>query len=330
MTEKNNMLIKIITILFTITPFLYSTASAKTLLYVTHELKGKISVYDADSEKLIKNISIGESPFHLSLLSDKKLIAVSHKGVGADYLKIIDTVSGKVKLSPSIIVGRYKRTGEVYLTFDNYGRKLYAIDSNMNYVDIIETEKWRLIKRVILGLQPKKGTLSLDGNTLIIPVLNSGEIIFLDVLKDRVSRSIKVNGQPSAAAFTNDGKHLIVMDKGNSLLLSIDLQSGNIMEKIVVGNEPVNLLLSPDGNTIYVANYESNSLTVINAKTMEVIANIAVGIQPFGMAVDDKTGRLYVCNYGEASISIIDTKTNRGIRKIPTDAAPTNLIIIRQ
>lgn len=63
---------------------------------------------------------------------------------------------------------------------------------------------------------------------------------------------------------------------------------------------------------------------------MDVITNIAVGIQPFGMAVDDKTGRLYVCNYGEASISIIDTKTNSGIRKIPTDAAPTNLIIVRE
>ena len=92
----------------------------------------------------------------------------------------------------------------------------------------------------------------------------------------------------------------------------------------------MSLLLSPDGNTIYVANYASNSLTVVNAKAMEVITNIAVGIQPLGMVVDDKTGRLYVCNYGEASISIIDTKTNSGIRKIPTDATPTNLIIVSE
>ena len=62
---------------------------------------------------------------------------------------------------------------------------------------------------------------------------------------------------------------------------------------------------------------------------MEGAANIAVGIRPLGMAVDDKTGRLYVCNYGEASIAIIDIKTNRIIRKIPTDATPTNLIIVR-
>lgn len=309
---------------------LSNAAHAKTLLYITHESKAKVSVYDADSEKLIKSISTGESPFHLSLLSDKKLIAVSHKGVGADYLKIIDAVSGKVKLSPSIIVGRYKRTGEVYLTFDNYGRKLYAIDNNMNYVDIIETEKWKLKKRVMLGIQPKKGIFSLDGSTLVIPNLNSNNIIFLDTLKDNISRNIKINGQPSAAAFSHDGKRLFILDKENSFLLFMDMQSGNIIGKAVVGNEPVNLLLSPDGNTIYVANYASNSLSVINEKTTDVITNIAVGIRPLGMAVDDKTGRLYVCNYGEASIAIIDIKTNRIIRKIPTDATPTNLIIVRE
>ncbi len=324
------MLRKVILFLFILMFILSPTASAKTLLYVIYESKGKVSVYNADSEKLAKNISTGESPFHLALLPNKKLIAVSHKGVGADYLKIIDTASGKIKMSPSIIVGRYKKTGEVYLSFDNNGRKLYAIDSNMNYVDIIETEKWRLLKRVILGIQPKKGILSSDGSTIVIPNLNSRNITFLDTLKDNISRSIKIDGLPSAVAFSKNGKHLFVLDKENSLLLSIDLQAGDIIGKAVVGNEPVNLLLSPDGNTIYVANYASNSLTVVNASTMEVITNIAVGIQPFGMAVDDKTGRLYICNYGEASISIIDTKTNRGIRKIPTDATPTNLIVVRE
>jgi YVTN family beta-propeller protein len=324
------MLSKIISFFFILTFLLSDTADAKTLLYVTHETKGKIAVYDANSEKLIKNISTAESPFHLALLPNKKQIAVSHKGAGANYLKIIDSASGAAKPSATIIVGRYRRTGEVYLTFNKEGKKLYAIDSNMNYVDVIDTGKWALLKRVILGIQPKKGILSSDGNALIIPNLISREIIFFDVLRDKVSRSIKINGLPSAVAFSNDGERLFVLDKENSLLLSMDLQSGKIIGSAVVGNEPVNLLLSPDGSAIYAANYASNSLTVINAKTTEVIANIAVGIQPFGMAVDDKTGMLYVCNYGEASISIIDAKTNRVIRKIPTDVTPTNLIIVRE
>lgn len=324
------MFLKILLSAFSIILFSFDAASAKTLLYVIHESKGKASVYNADSEKLIKNISTGESPFHLALLPDKKLIAVSHKGVGADYLKIIDAPSGRIKVSPSIIVGRYRKTGEVYLSFNSKGRKLYAIDSSMNYVDIIETEKWRLLKRVILGFQPAKGALSSDGSTLAIPNLNSRSIMLLDTLKDKVFRTIKIDGLLSAAAFSKDEKQLFVLDKENSLLLSIDLQTGNIIGKAVVGNEPVNLLLSPDGNNIYVANYASNSLTVVDARTMEVLTNIAVGIQPFGMAVDGKTGRLYVCNYGEASISIIDTKGNRGIRKIPTDATPANLIIVRE
>lgn len=324
------MFLKILLAVFSIILFSFDIASAKTLLYVIHESKGKASVYNADSEKLIKDISTGESPFHLALLPDKKLIAVSHKGVGADYLKIIDASSGKIKMSPSIIVGRYRKTGEVYLSFDSMGRKLYAIDSSMNYVDIIKTEKWKLLKRVILGSQPAMGTLSSDGGTLVIPNLNSRYIMLLDTLKDKVFRTIKIDGLLSAAAFSKDEKRLFVLDKENSLLLSIGLQSGNIIAKAVVGNEPVNLILSPNGDTIYVANYASNSLTVVNADTMEVITNIAVGIQPFGMAVDYKTGRLYVCNYGEASISIIDTKTNRGLRKIPTDATPTNLIIVRE
>lgn len=324
------MSLKVLLTIFSIILFSFDIASAKTLLYVIHQSKAKASVYNADSEKLIKNISTGESPFHLALFPDKKLIAISHKGVSADYLKIIDASSGKIKMSPSIIVGRYRKTGEVYLSFNSKGSKLYAIDSSMNYVDIIETGKWRLLKRVILGFQPGKGVMSSDGGMLAIPNLNSRYIMLLDTLKDKVFRTIKIDGLPSAAAFSKDEKRLFVLDKENSLLLSLDLQSGNIIGKAVVGNEPINLLLSPDGNNIYVANYASNSLTIVNARTMDVLTNIAVGIQPFGMAVDDKTGRLYVCNYGEASISIIDAKTNRGIRKIPTDAAPTNLIIVRE
>lgn len=192
-----------------------SAADAKTLLYVTHETKGEIAVYDADSERIIRKIAVKGVPYHLALLPDKKGIAVSLKGEGADYIRVIDSASGKIKLAPSIIVGRYKKTGDVHLLFNNDGTKLYAIDSSMDYADIIETEKWRLIKRVMLGIEPKNGALTHDGKTIIIPNLNSRDIIFLDTSKDKVLSSIKIDGQPSAVSVSQDGKNLYITDKKN-------------------------------------------------------------------------------------------------------------------
>lgn len=307
-----------------------SAADAKTLLYVTHETKGKIAVYDADSEKIIRKIAVKGAPYHLAHLPDKKGIVVSLKGEGADYIRIIDPSSGRIKPAPSIIVGRYKKTGDVHLIFNNDGTKLYAIDSNMNYVDIIETGKWTLTKRVMLGIEPRNGALTHDGKTIIIPNLNSRDIIFLDASMDKVLSSIEIDGQPSAVSVSQDGKILYIADKRNSQLLFANPQNGDIIGRAVAGNDPINMLLSPDGLSLYVANFSSNSLTVVNTRDLEGAANITVGIQPLGMAVDNKTDRLYVCNYGEASISIIDIKTNRIIRKIPTDATPTNLIIVRE
>lgn len=305
-----------------------SSADAKTLLYVTHESLGEVRVYDADSEKIIRKIAVKGTPYHLAILPDKKGIAVSLKGESADYIRIIDPASGKLKQTPSIIVGRYRRTGEVYLQFNNDGKKLYAIDGNMNYVDIIETGKWKLAKRVMLGAEPKNGALTHDGKTIIIPNLNSGDIAFFDTSREKIFSSIKIDGQPSAVSVSRDGKTLYIADKKKSQLLFANPQNGKVFGRAVVGNDPVNMLLSPDGLSLYVANFSSNSLTVVNTKDMEGAANIAVGIRPLGMAIDSRTGRLYVCNYGEASIAIIDIKTNRIIRKIPTDAAPTHLIIV--
>ncbi|MFZ3092152.1 MAG: beta-propeller fold lactonase family protein [Nitrospirota bacterium] len=311
--------------------FLLSNSTyAKTLLYVTHEAKQEVVVYDADSEKIIKKIAAKGIPYHIARIPDKRDIAVSLKGERIDYIRIIDPVSGKIRLTPSIIVGRYKKTGEIHLLFNNNGAKLYAIDSDLDYVDVIETKNWQLVKRVILGIEPKGGILTSDGKTLIIPNLNSRDIIFFDILRDKVVSSIKVNGQPSAVAISQDSKHLYVADKENSFVLLVNSHNGDILGRAVVGNDPVNMLLTSDGKMLYVANFLSNSLTVIDTKSMESISNFTVGIRPIGMAMDDKAGRLYVCNYGEASISIIDIKTNRIIRKIPTDATPTNLIIVRE
>ena len=59
------------------------------------------------------------------------------------------------------------------------GKKLYAIDDNMNYVDIIETGKWKLQKGDAWA-EPKKGALTHDGSkTIMIPNLNSRDIAFL-------------------------------------------------------------------------------------------------------------------------------------------------------
>lgn len=321
---------KIITLFFIIGQFFTALADAKTLLYVTHEAKGEVAVYDADSEKIIKKIAVKGTPYHLALLPDKKGIVVSLKGEGADYIKVIDPASNKIKLAPSIIVGRYKKTGDAHLIFNNDGTKLYAIDSSMDYVDIIETGKWKLRKRVMLGIEPRNGALTHDGKTIVIPNLNSRDIILLDTSKDKVLYSIKIDGQPSAVSVSQDGKNLYIADKKNSQVLFVNPQNGDIIGRAVVGNDPVNILLSPDGKSLYAANFSSNSLTVIDAENMENAANIVVGIKPIGMAMDYKAGKLYVCNYGEASISIIDTKTNRIIRKIPTDSTPTHLIVVRE
>ena len=237
-----------------------SAADAKTLLYVTHETKGEIAVYDADSERIVKKIAVKGIPFHLAHLPNKKLIAVSLKGEGADYIRIIDPASGKIKLAPSIIVGRYKKTGEVHLLFNNDGTKLYAIDSSMDYADIIETEKWRLIKRVMLGIEPKNGALTHDGKAIIIPNLNSRDIIFLDASKDKVLSSIKIDGQPSAVLTSQDGKILYIADKKNSQLLFANPQNGDVIGRAVVGNDPVNMLLTSDGKMLYVANFCQTAL----------------------------------------------------------------------
>ena len=45
---------KIISALLFLFLFFISAADAKTLLYVTHETKGEIAVYDADSERIVK------------------------------------------------------------------------------------------------------------------------------------------------------------------------------------------------------------------------------------------------------------------------------------
>ena len=57
----------------------------------------------------------------------------------------------------------------------------------------------------------KGGILTSDGKTLIIPNLNSRDIIFLIFLRDKVVSSIKVNGQPSAVAISDGTANIFML-----------------------------------------------------------------------------------------------------------------------
>src|SRR5262249_39938113 len=138
------------------------------------------------------------------------------------------------------------------------------------------------IKTLEVGPHPH-GIAAPDSGEFILVTIEggkTGELVWIDPVKDEVVRRMTIGPAPNQLAVTPDGKFAYVpVDNGTWEI--VDTKAAEIIERIKTGGRPHNTLSSADGKFMYLAPMgKSREVTIV-----EVAQHKVKGTLPFGDSV---------------------------------------------
>jgi YVTN family beta-propeller protein len=255
-----------------------------------------ISVIDMQSLSKIKTIPGFVEPLNVTFSPDGSKAYVGN--YGAHWVGVIDVrrhellkkiqvaaVPGVARLDPAKYLGEIK--GINIAALSNDGRYLYAADTDLGVVGVIDTRDDRVIKTIRVGLEPWRIYMSHDGKYGI--TINNGDetISIIDTRTNSVAATLEAGPDMTGVNFA--GGKAFVISSSSGFVYAYDMASLKPAGRIRVG---VNIALetattdAADEN-IYLAESTNHEVVIINAKTHAIERVKNVGLFPWGTHIMD-------------------------------------------
>ena len=255
-----------------------------------------VSVIDMQSLSKVKTIPGFAEPLNVTFLPDGSKAYVGNYGghwVGVidvrrhELLKKIQVapVPGVARLDPDRYLGEIK--GVNIAALSNDGRYLYAADSDLAVVAVIDTRDDRVIKTIRVGPDPWRIYMSHDGRYGI--TVNNGDetISIIDTRTNSVAATLEAGPDMTGVNFAA-GKAFVISST-SGFVYAYDMTSLKSAGRIRIGTNIQLETATTDAadETLYLAESTNHEVVIINARThaLERVRN--VGLFPWGTHIMD-------------------------------------------
>jgi YVTN family beta-propeller protein len=253
-----------------------------------------ISVIDMVSLTEIKRIPGLVEPLNITFTPDGSKAYIGN--YGAHWVGVIDVARHellkKIQVAPVPEVARFdpdRYLGEINgvsnASISNDGRYLYAADSDLAIVAVIDTRDDRVIKTIRVGADPWRAYMSHDGRYAI--TVNNGDetISVIDTSQNEVVATLEAGPDMTGINFAA-GKAFVV-SATSGFIYVYDMASLTPAGRIKIG---VNLQLETAttdaaDQKLYLASSTDHSIYVIDAASEAVTRVANVGLYPWGTHV---------------------------------------------
>lgn len=270
----------------------------QNVIYVTQWFDSKLTVYDRETGKLIRNVSVGESPAHVMTLTDSDRIHITNNG---------DTRPDSVmELSPlatnvlrRINIGR----GNAHAHWMSHDGKTMVTPNVLSG----DSTQYNFHSNSIDAITKVSGPLSHPLATGMMP---------------DASKYYVANLLDSTIAVVNMDTHQVV--KHIELIKDYDPISGAISGP--VGALPIQTPVSPDGNNMVTANTLTGTITVVDTRSDEIVAMLPCDPGCHGVQYGAKKGGgyyAYVASKFSNRLIVVDPDPNQ-------DGDPSDAEIVGQ
>ena len=289
-------------------------------MYVGYEASNKISVYDMNTDTLIKNVFVGKGMKKIAVNPDTNKIYVANQAAG-NNISIIDGDS-------DIVVDSVNLGNEIPfdLAVDPNGNLVYATSSSSNKIFFIEGNEDQVLDNSTVGnrsniitFNPNRDTLYSMSQGWTYDAGGTGQTFGWDnntlyVLGGlfSVDNTVQVMNQPFDIA-VNPNTDLVYVS-GDNMLSVIDIYTNNLVTNITGFGDRPTLSVNPVTNMIYVAN-DNDTVFVVNGLSNKVSETIHTSPFPWrnqqhDVDVDPETNLLYLTNVFDNTVSIINGSSN--------------------
>ncbi len=297
---------------------------AKPLVYVPNSESGTVDVIDPRTYKVVEHFAVGLLPQHVVPAWDLKTLYVTND-LG-NTLTPIDPRTGKP--------GRTIPVEDPYnMYFTPDGRFAIVVAERLGRLDFRNPHTFALSHSLAV---PCRGVdhmdFSADGRFLVASCEFSGQLVVVDVERQRVVRTISLpdgaSGMPQDVKLSPDGRIYYVADMRAGGLWEIDSHSYRVVRFQPTGAGAHGLYPSRNARYLYVSNRNAGTITVLSFRTRRVVATWRIpGGTPDmgGVSADGKV--LWLSGRYRSEVYAISTVTGRLLARIPVGAGPHGLCV---
>lgn len=263
---------------------------------------GCVFVIDTKTNAVKRKINTRFIPLSLALSPDGKTLYAGLELLSSALIKIDLSTDASENVNGADLVFPYN------MEIDPKNQFLYALNSALDSVSIVDIAKNTYIKSITVGDNPLSLAITRDGKSIYTANAKSNDVSLIASSSNTVSiPSILVGSQPAGIALSPDQRFAYVTNSGSNDLSVISLKTQQVViPSIPVGTQPSGLAFSPTGKNLYVANTESNTVSVLDTSVNTVVQTIPVGVFPTKIVVEDSGRFCYGLDSQGESVFVID------------------------
>lgn len=254
---------------------------------------GIVTVVDIPAGVEAKAMEGFNEPHNFEVTPDGKKVYVAN--FGAHEVTVIDVE--RLEIAKRISVGGMNEmTGlntDKYLgnvegvpapTMSLDGQFLYAADTDLSLIAVIETKTDKVIKTIPLGGKPWKAYPSSDGKYMMVAINESNEVAIIEIARQKLVATLPSGGDITGINFVNGGKKAYVISSTEGMLYAYDLEKLRPAGKILLDQTVELATATTDVETkkIYVCGTNNDTIYVVDGATDKVSKITGVGNFPWG------------------------------------------------
>jgi DNA-binding beta-propeller fold protein YncE len=302
-----------------------ATRGARPYVYVPNSDSNTVDVIDQRTFRIVAHYAVGALPQHVTPSYDLKTLYVDNDQ--GNSLTPLDPRTGRPKGAPIPVTDPYN------LYFTPNGRYAIVVAERNNRLDFRDARTMKLHHSIAV---PCRGVdhmdFSADGSYAVASCEFSGQLVKVNVRRQRVIRTLALNGGrsvPQDVKLSPDGKVFYVADMGSNGLWEVDGRRLEVIGFIHTGRGVHGLYPSRDSKLLYATNRAEGSISVISFATRKVVAKwrIPGGGSPDmgGVSADGKV--LWLSGRWNAEVYAISTAEGKLLARIPVGAGPHGLCV---
>jgi YVTN family beta-propeller protein len=255
-----------------------------------------ISVIDMVSLTKIKTIPGLVEPLNTVFSPDGTKAYVGN--YGAHWVGVIDVrrhellkkiqiadMPGISKLDPAKYLGEIKGINIPQITND--GKLLYAADTDLGVVGVIDPREDKVIKVIRVGPQPWRIYMSHDGKYAITPNNGDQTISIIDLASNKVAATLEAGENMTGVNFAAGKAFVISSTTGFVYVYNMSTLRPAGRIKIGTNIQLETATTDVQDQKIYLADSTENAVVIIDAKTEAVEKVFNVGMFPWGTHIMD-------------------------------------------
>jgi len=261
------------------------TDKDQTVIYATQWFDSKLTVYDRKTGKLIRNVSVGESPAHVMTLTDSDRLHITNNGDTRsdsvmELAPLATEVLGRVNIGRGNAHAHWmSHDGKTMVTPNVFSDDSTQYNFHTNSIDAITKVGGPFSHPIATGMMP-------DASKYYVANLLDSTIAVVNMDTHKVTKHI-------------------------NLIKDYDPVTGAISGP--VGALPIQTPVSPDGKHMVTANMLTDSITIVDTSTDEVVAMLPCDPGCHGVQYGAKQGGgyyAYVANKFSNRLQVVDPDPN--------------------